>query len=867
MSPEQASGKSRLVGPLSDVYSLGAVLYALLTSRAPFVGETPSHTIMQVLQNEPLSPRKLNPSVPRDLETICLKCLEKEPHKRYGSAQLLADDLGLFQEGKPVKARPVNSIEQGWRWCRRNSVIASLSATLFVSLLIGVGASWYLKFKSEDIGAENLILTIAEAAARDIAAQSIMDEKKALQEKEQAFKDTEEKTRQLAQRNYLSKLVLAPNLHRYGRISDLRDLLNEAKSLNLNDFSAAYWSAKLKEESSLASATLPGGRLVFSSDGQWVASVRTHTDDVNLPKTRYKRQVADLYRVLYSPEVLPQIQLEFKKTLELPSFSDIAFFTGAHMLALADKGYVKLLDLDSGELSKAFETKYTMYGVRNFSAMGTHLLNYDGDEDRWELLSLYDRTAKSLPKLKAFSSQEARIAVSNDGRFVASTTGLVIQVDGGKRIMQFEDFTKCWKVQFSPDNSFLCASKQLQTGGSVLSFLNLANGDEIFTLPNVSSYTFSQSDPKICFAVSSGVLHRVNLEQKSSTQRVSIGQGVTLLSLIPGNESIVLGLSHGQLCLWQTFKPAPTKTLEFTYDIRAISANRRYAVVPGRDRKIVEIWDLFEQRKIADMTEPNLLLPNRSTQRPELVTYAVSDDALVASHIHQQNQVMLFDARQNKQAESWEPDIKMPPLTGKKVGITPNGKTILLSEQGFLHGTTFQQREAWTLRSFTSNINAFDVSADSKWLIIDRKVWSLDSRRETRSSSVIEASFSPPGISGGNWVGLNGETWLAGSQLGEFFNPETGKLRRFAMSGHYSHDYNFTGLAISSDGRNLALVGTGAAVQVFLVLGSEQAPSLWPVLEIKASPGNKCAFKPDNRTLLSIGSNSVTYIHADTSLK
>ncbi len=108
MSPEQASGKSRLVGPSSDIYSLGAVLYALLTSRAPFVGETPSHTIMQVLQSEPISPRKLNPSVPRDLETICLKCLEKEPHKRYGTAKLFADDLSRFLEGRPVIARPVS---------------------------------------------------------------------------------------------------------------------------------------------------------------------------------------------------------------------------------------------------------------------------------------------------------------------------------------------------------------------------------------------------------------------------------------------------------------------------------------------------------------------------------------------------------------------------------------------------------------------------------------------------------------------------------------------------------------------------------------------------------------------------------------
>ena len=125
MSPEQAAGKSKLVGPPADIYSLGAVLYALLTSRAPFVGESQADTIMQVIHKEPVSPRTLNPSVPRDLETICLKCLEKESHKRYGTAQLLAEDLARFLEGRPVLARTISRPARAWRWCRRNPWVAT----------------------------------------------------------------------------------------------------------------------------------------------------------------------------------------------------------------------------------------------------------------------------------------------------------------------------------------------------------------------------------------------------------------------------------------------------------------------------------------------------------------------------------------------------------------------------------------------------------------------------------------------------------------------------------------------------------------------------------------------------------------------
>ena len=137
MSPEQAEGKTNLVGIPADIYALGAVLYALLTSRAPFVGESQAHIITQVIHNEPVSPRMLNPNVPRDLETICLKCLNKEPHRRYGTAKLLADDLQRFLEGRPVLARPLSRPARVWRWCRRNPWVSGLATAVVASLVIG----------------------------------------------------------------------------------------------------------------------------------------------------------------------------------------------------------------------------------------------------------------------------------------------------------------------------------------------------------------------------------------------------------------------------------------------------------------------------------------------------------------------------------------------------------------------------------------------------------------------------------------------------------------------------------------------------------------------------------------------------------
>src|SRR5215831_9579752 len=134
-APEQARGDRGAVGPRTDVYALGAILYECLTGRPPFRAGAAAATLQQVVADDPVPPRRLNPSVPADLETICMKCLSKEPRLRYASAEELANDLGRFQAGEPIRARPVGAVERAWKWAKRRPALAVLLGVTLLALI------------------------------------------------------------------------------------------------------------------------------------------------------------------------------------------------------------------------------------------------------------------------------------------------------------------------------------------------------------------------------------------------------------------------------------------------------------------------------------------------------------------------------------------------------------------------------------------------------------------------------------------------------------------------------------------------------------------------------------------------------------
>ncbi|MBI1917002.1 MAG: tetratricopeptide repeat protein [Planctomycetes bacterium] len=241
MAPEQAQGHSKAVGPAADVWALGAILYELLTGRPPFRAASPMDTLFQVIQDDPVPPARLQPTCPRDLEIICLKCLQKERHKRYASAEELAEDLRRFQNGETIRARPAGKWERSIKWARRHPAIAALVAvsSLAVLALAGaaVGHDFYLRMK------------VAEA----VAATERADQKReqAEQEKKQAIK---EKT--LAAR----RAECRPQLEQ-ARAALAKDKL-EHNDLNMAETSASEVRDRTRDELALADLTAEAERLL-----------------------------------------------------------------------------------------------------------------------------------------------------------------------------------------------------------------------------------------------------------------------------------------------------------------------------------------------------------------------------------------------------------------------------------------------------------------------------------------------------------------------------------------------------------------------------------------------------------------------------
>jgi WD40 repeat protein len=255
MAPEQVDPGAGDVGPAADIHSLGVILYELLTGHCPFRGPTALHTLDLVRSREPLPPRRIQPAVPHDLETICLKCLHKDPARRYPGAEALADDLGRFLHGHPILARPTGTVERAWKWTRRHPAVAALSVAWIVTTALALLlVSWQWRRAEDKAAAE----TRAHAEARRARLQAVRGQSELAMEHGRAFCERGE----IGQ----GMLWLARSLRLAAEARD--EELGRAVRINLAD-----WSARLGRPLARLQLGAPARDLAFRADGRVLVSL------------------------------------------------------------------------------------------------------------------------------------------------------------------------------------------------------------------------------------------------------------------------------------------------------------------------------------------------------------------------------------------------------------------------------------------------------------------------------------------------------------------------------------------------------------------------------------------------------------------